>query len=273
MEKVHIIAARRTPIGKFLGSFAEVSAVDLGAIVVKQILKDTGLPPEEVGQLIFGQARQAGNGPNPARQVLIRSNLPEDCTAYTVNMACASGLKAIQLGAQTIQSGQYSVVIVGGMENMTQVPFFLPEFRRGYRLGHAPVIDGMYRDGFHCPLADQLMGRTAETLAEQYHISRESQDQFALYSQQKCVRAQKEGRFQKELVPVELPSKKGPPTLLVQDEHPRADTDLTSLKKLAPVFKEEGSVHAGNSSGITDGAAALVLVSESYLKAHQLTSL
>lgn len=273
MEKIHLVAARRTPIGKFLGSFADVSAVDLGVFVVKQVLKDTGIPPKEVGQLIFGQARQAGNGPNPARQVLIRAQIPQECTAYTINMACASGLKAIHLGAQAIQSGQHSVVVVGGMENMTQVPFLLPEFRRGYRLGHAPAIDGMYRDGFHCPLADQLMGRTAETLAEQYKISRESQDQFALHSQQKCAKAQQEGRFQHELIPIEIPTKKGPPLLVTQDEHPRSDTDLASLKKLAPVFKDDGTVHAGNSSGITDGAAALILVSENYLKAHQLKSL
>lgn len=272
MEKVHIVAARRTPIGKFLGAFANTSAVELGVTVVQQILKDTQIDPKEIGQVLFGQARQAGNGPNPARQVSIQAGIPQEVTAYTINMACASGLKAIFMGAQEIQFGHASAVIVGGMENMTQVPFLLPEFRNGYRLGHAEVIDGMYRDGFHCPLADQLMGRTAETLAEQYQISREEQDQFAVQSQKKCSEAQQAGHFNSEITPVEVQTKKG--SLWVKtDEHPREDTTFESLKKLKPVFKDNGTVHAGNSSGITDGAAALLLVSDAFLQAHQLKSL
>jgi acetyl-CoA C-acetyltransferase len=269
---VHIVAGKRTPIGKFLGAFSAVSAVQLAVQVVQSLLVETQIPASDVEQVILGNARQAGNGPNPARQVAFHSGLSPTATAYTINMACASGLKAISLGAQEIRNGNRHVLIVGGTENMSQVPFLLPEFRQGYRLNHRPLVDGMYQDGFHCPLADQLMGRTAETLAEKYEISRQEQEAFALQSQKKCTQAQKENRFTPEITPISIRSSKSTQQITL-DEHPRSDTTLEQLQKLPAIFKEQGSVHAGNASGITDGAAALLLVSETYRQAHGLKSL
>ena len=266
MERAVILEGARTPIGKFLGSFAQVPAVDLGIAAVGEALRRSGLEPEAVEELVFGHARQAGNGPNPARQVSYRSGIPEEVPAHTVNMACGSGTKAVQLAAQEIMLGNREVVVAGGMENMTRTPALLQDFRFGYRMGNVPVKDGMYRDGFLDPLCGLVMGETAENLARKYEISREEQDEFALRTQQKAAAAR--DRLAKEIVGVEVPGRKGETTTVTEDEHPRPETTLETLAKLAPVFAEDGTVTAGNASGVTDGAAALVLMSESRATAE-----
>ncbi|MFQ5844411.1 MAG: thiolase family protein [Planctomycetota bacterium] len=265
MERVAVVRALRTPIGRFLGGLSSLSAPELGIAVVSKLLEDLDLAIDE---LIFGCARQAGCGPNPARQIAVRSGPGEECVAHTVNMAGGSGLKAIVLGVEAIRLGRARAVVCGGTESMSRLPFFLERLRTGYRLGHGELVDGMYRDGFHCPLADQLMGRTAETLAERYELSREEQDAFALSSQRKAGAARDGGAFEDEIVAVE--TRKGP---VAVDEHPRPDTTLEKLGRLPPVFKKDGTVHAGNSSGITDGAAALLLVPESTVRERRLEPL
>ncbi len=265
MERVAIVRALRTPIGKFMGGLSTLSAPELGIAVVPALLDGLEL---QIDELIFGCGRQAGSGPNIARQVAVKSGLGEDCVAHTVNMACGSGLKSIALGVEAIQLGRARAVVAGGTESMSRLPFFLERMRSGYRLGNSEVVDGMYRDGFMCPMADQLMGRTAETLAEQYEIGREEQDQFALASQRKAGLALGDGVFNDEIVPVE--TKKG---VVDTDEHVRPDTTLQKLGKLPAIFKEGGTVHAGNSSGITDGACALLLLPESVVRERGLEPL
>ena len=260
-SQVVITHALRTPIGKYLGSFADLSAADLGSGLVRTLLERSGVDPAEVGELIFGNGRQAGGGPNVARQIAVRGGLPETVPALTINMACASGLKSIQLAADWIRLGRASMVVAGGVESMSGLPFFLPQMRRGYRLGHAKVVDAMYQDGFQCPLADMVMGETAEKLAREMGITRAEQDEFALSSQHKSEAARAAGRFDDELVPVAVPQRKGDPLVIEADEHPRDGAKLESLGKLPAVFdREHGTVSAGNSSGITDGAAALLLM-------------
>jgi len=210
-----------------------------------------------VDEVVFGHARQAGNGPNTARQIVRRCGLPDEVPAFTVNQACASGMKSILLGAQAIALGSADVVLVGGVESMSRTPYFLDRARTGYRLGHSELVDGMYRDGFLCPLCGQLMGETAENLADRYAIPREEQDRFAVRSQNRCESARKAGRFAEEIEPVRVGDR-----ILGADEHPRDGVTLDSLAKLPPVFRKDGTVHAGNSSGITDGGAALVLMAE-----------
>lgn len=261
LPRVAVLSAVRTPIGRFLGSFATVTAAELGAVAVRAAVERAGVAPDEVDEVIFGNARQAGGGPNPARQVSMKGGLPQSVPAFTVNKACGSGLKSLLLGAQSIQLGEATTVVVGGTENMTRVPYLLDRARLGYRLGHAPLVDGMYQDGFLCPLAEQIMGETAETLATQYGIGRDEQDAFALESQRKAGAAWEAGRFADELVAVSVSGSKGSTTVIDRDEHPRPDTTLDSLAKLPPVFSKTGTVSAGNASGITDGAAALVLMS------------
>jgi acetyl-CoA C-acetyltransferase len=257
---VVVTHALRTPIGRFLGAFAELSAADLGVSVVRDLLRRSAIDPARVDELIFGNARQAGGGPNVARQVSVRAGIPDSVPAYTVNMACGSGLKSLQLAAEAIRAGRCDVIVAGGTESMSGLPFLLPKFRTGYRLGHAPVVDAMYKDGFACPLADMLMGETAEKLAKDLSISRQQQDEFALASQAKARAAVEAGRFGDEISPVRVPGKKGE-TLVEKDEHPRPETTLASLAKLPPVFDAKtGTVSAGNSSGITDGAAAILLM-------------
>jgi len=262
-SRVAILEAKRTPIGKFLGAFRNHPAVKLGAHAAREVLASSGTAPEHVDEVIFGHARQAGCGPNPARQVLVGAGVPESVTAFTVNAACGSGLKAIALGADSIRLGRAQRVLAGGMENMSMVPFILDRMREGYRLGHTPLIDDMYRDGFLCPLCDMVMGETAEVLADEFKITRETQDRWALMSQQRAEGAQKRDLFKEEIVPVTVPGARGEDIVVSTDEHPRAGVELSSLAKLPPVFKKDGSVTAGNASGITDGAAALVLASES----------
>lgn len=262
MQPVAILSAARTPIGRFLGSFATVPARDLGAVAARAALHRGGVAASEIDETIFGMARQAGNGPNPGRQVSVLAGVPPEAPGWTVNQACASGLQAVALAAGAIRAGTARLVLCGGMENMTRVPFYLERARMGYRIGDGDVVDGMFRDGFHCPLADQVMGRTAETLAERDGLSRLEQDEYALESQRRAGIAWAEGRFDNEIVTVDVAGKDGRMTTVARDEHPRPDTTLEALSKLPPVFKRDGTVHAGNSSGITDGAAALVLASE-----------
>jgi acetyl-CoA C-acetyltransferase len=262
-ESVVVVAARRTPIGRFLGSLSSLTAVDLGVLTVNAVRRDlagAALPRTvpEIRRLVFGCARQAGVGPNPARQVAVRAGMGEECVAHTINMACASGLEAIVQAARLILLREADWVIAGGMESMSSVPFLLDRFRRGYRMGDARIVDAMYKDGFLCPLAEQVMGETAETLARRYRVSREEQDAYALESQRRCARAREEGRFVPEIVPVEGKEPAGP-SLLAEDEHPRPKATLEGLAALPPVFAAGGTVTAGNSSGITDAAAALIL--------------
>lgn len=267
MERVFIVEGARTPIGGFLGAFSEIPAVDLGIHAVKAAVGRAGVDAAQVDELVFGHARQAGNGPNPARQVAYRSGLGEEKPAFTVNMACGSGSKAVQVGAEQIMLGNAEVVVAGGQENMTRTPFLLDRMRFGYRMGDATLFDGMNRDGFLDPLCGLIMGETAENLARRYGVPREEQDEFALRSQQKAAATW--DRRAKEIVPFEVPGPKGQVTVVERDEHPRPDTDLESLARLKPVFDQEtGTVTAGNSSGITDGAAAMVLMSESRAKAE-----
>jgi acetyl-CoA C-acetyltransferase len=261
MRPVYVLSAVRTPIGKFGGAFASLTAAELGGVAALAAIERSGLPPAAVDETIIGHARQAGGGPNTARQVSRRAGVPDAVPAFTVNKACASSLKAITLGALTIAAGENDVVLAGGTECMSATPYLLPRVRFGLRMGHAEVVDAMYRDGFLCPLCGQLMGETAETLAREYGILRAEQDAYAVESQRRAGRARSEGRFRDEIVPVAVPGKKGE-VLVADDEHPRPDTTEDALAKLPPVFDPEGTVHAGNSSGITDGAAALVLASE-----------
>ncbi len=267
METAVILEGARTPIGKFLGGFSEVTTVELGTLAAKEAMRRGSVEPEAIDQTIYGHARQAGNGPNTGRQVSIKAGVPKEVSAYNVNIACGSGMKAVQLGAQQIMLGDSEVVLAGGMENMTRVPFLLDRMRTGYRLGNATVYDAMYRDGLLDPLCGLIMGETAENLVDMYDISRHEQDEFALESQQKAEQAK--GRRATEIFSVEAPDPRGKGTITVtEDEHPRHDTTLEKLGKLAPVFREGGSVTAGNSSGLTDGAAAMVLMSESRARAE-----
>ncbi len=266
-SRVAILDAKRTPIGKFLGAFRNHSAVSLGADVARAAIASSGVAAGDIDEVYFGQARQAGNGPNPARQVSVRAGVPETVPAATINAACGSGLKAIALGADSIRMGRASRVVAGGMENMSQVPFLLDRVRAGYRLGHAPLVDDMYRDGFLCPLCDMVMGETAEVLAEEFAITRAEQDRWATMSQNRAERAIKTGLFADEMVPVTIVAERGETMTVDRDEHPREGVTAESLGKLAPVFKANGTVTAGNSSGITDGAAAVVLASEAVVEA------
>jgi acetyl-CoA C-acetyltransferase len=260
VREVVVAGAVRTPIGRFGGGLAALTAADLGVAAATEALRRAGVPGAAVRETIFGCARQAGGGPNLARQVAVRSGVPRESPAFTVNMACASSLKAIDLAFRQIRDGDSDVVLAGGAETMSRVPYLLPGARWGDRLGHQPLVDAMYQDGFLCPLAGLVMGETAERLAELLGISRAEQDAFALRSQQRAGRALAEGRFRDEIVAVSAPAGKGTAEVGV-DEHPRPEATLEGLAKLPPVFKEEGSVTAGNSSGITDGAAALLLLS------------
>src|SRR5437016_6680973 len=260
-EEIYLIAAVRTPIGKFGGALAKLTAPDLGVESAKAPIARGGIDPAAIDEVIFGNARQAGVGPNSARQIAIRSGLRHEVPAYTVNQACGSGLRAIMNAADQIRLGQAAVVLAGGTESMSNTPYLLPRARWGVRMGHGELVDGMYRDGFMCPLADEMMGATAETLADRYDISREQQDRFAMESQQKAARAYDQHRFDDEIVPL---------ANLDRDEHPRFDTDLGSLAKLPPVFRKNGTVHAGNSSGVTDGASSMLVASATAVKAHGL---
>ena len=268
---VVLAGAVRTPIGSFGGSLQPLRAVDLGVAAAMAALERAGIEAERVDESVFGHARPAGTGPNPARQVSIGAGVPDSSPAFTVNQACASGLKSIILAAQTVALGGADVMLVGGMESMSNTPYLLTGARWGYRLGHDQVVDSQYRDGFLCPLCGDLMGRTAERLAEQYDISREEQDAYAMETQHRAQAAREAGRFDAEMVAVTVPRRKGDAKIIDSDEHPRDDVTLEQLAELPTVFKDGGTVHAGNSSGVTDGAAALIVLSEEAAERHGVT--
>ena len=272
MRDVFILSAVRTPIGKFGGSLASLTALDMGVVAAKSALDRAGLRPEQIEETIFGNARQAGGGPNPARQISIRSGVPQEVPAYTVNMACASGIKAIALGCEEIAVENLDCVLAGGTESMSRLPYYLDGARWGYRMGHQELVDGMYRDGFFCPMAKMVMGETADLLAQQYHISREEQDQYALCSQTRAASAIGSARFRDEIVPVTIESKSGT-TVFSKDEHPHVGATIESMARLPPVFSKTGTITAANSSGITDGAAAVVVASEDFVKKNRLQPL
>ena len=265
MKNVYLAGAVRTPIGKFGGTLASWTAADLGVAVAKESLQRAGIAPDQITDSIWGCARQAGGGPNVARQITYRAGVPETIPAATINQACGSGLKAIILAAQEIMLGRSDAVLAGGTESMSRVPYFADGARWGMRMGNTQLVDGMYRDGFSDPLSGLLMGQTAEKLARQYEISRQEQDEFALRSQQRAEAAIASGRFNEEVMALEITGKKET-TSFAKDEHCRAGTTIQDLAKLQPVFYKDGSVTAGNSSGITDGAAAVVVLSEEGLK-------
>jgi acetyl-CoA C-acetyltransferase len=272
MREVVVLSAVRTPIGRFGGAFAGLSAADLGTAAARGALERAGVPAGDVTETIFGHGRQAGGGPNSARQVSHRAGVPDSVPAFTVNKACASSLKAITLAALTIGAGENEVVLAGGHECMSATPYLLPRARFGYRMGNAELVDGMTRDGFLCPLCGELMGETAERLAREYGISRDEQDRWALESQRRAADAGSEGRASEEIVPVEVETRKGT-SLVTEDEHLRPDTTLESLARLPAVFAADGTVHAGNASGITDGASALVLASREYAESRAIPPL
>jgi acetyl-CoA C-acetyltransferase len=267
MQEVVIVAATRTAIGSFQGALANVSAVDLGAAVIRQLITQTGLDPALVDEVIFGQVLTAGAGQNPARQTAIKAGLPHAVPAMTLNKVCGSGLKALHLGAQAIRCGDAEVIIAGGQENMSLSNYVMPGARTGLRMGHAKIIDTMITDGLWDAFNDYHMGITAENLVDKYSISREAQDAFAAASQQKAVAAIEAGRFVDEITPILIPSRKGDPLSFATDEQPRAGTTAESLSKLKPAFKKDGSVTAGNASSLNDGAAAVLLMSTSKAKA------
>ena len=265
-QDIFILSATRTPIGKFGGTLAEMTAPEIGAVAAKAAIERAQIEAAQLNEVIMGNARPAGVGPNPARQIAKRAGVPHEVPAFTVNKACGSSLRAIISAAQAIKCGDAEVVLAGGAESMSRVPYLLTKARWGYRLGHEKLVDGMYQDGFLCPLCGQIMGETAETLATQYSISREEQDRYAMETQHRCERARKENRFAEEMIPMEVSIGKGEKKMFALDEHARDGVTLESLAKLPPVFKKDGTVHAGNSSGMVDGAAALVLASEAFVK-------
>ncbi|MGE1176760.1 MULTISPECIES: acetyl-CoA C-acetyltransferase [Pseudomonas] len=267
MQDVVIVAATRTAIGSFQGSLATVSAVDLGAAVIRQLLEQTGLDGAQVDEVIMGQVLTAGAGQNPARQAAIKAGLPHAVPAMTLNKVCGSGLKALHLGAQAIRCGDADVIIAGGQENMSLANYVMPGARTGLRMGHAQIVDTMISDGLWDAFNDYHMGITAENLVEKYQISREQQDAFAAASQQKAAAAIEAGRFVDEITPILIPQRKGDPVAFKVDEQPRGDTTAESLAKLRPAFKKDGSVTAGNASSLNDGAAAVILMSAEKAKA------
>jgi len=268
LDDVVIISACRTPVGKFQGSLADLSATQLGAIVVREATKRAKLDPKQIDECIMGNVISAGLGQNPARQAALFGGLSPEVSAMTVNKVCGSGLKAVALAAQAIQTGNSSLVVAGGMESMSNAPYLLPQARKGYRLGNAQIIDSMVQDGLWDIYNDYHMGITGENVAEKYSITREEQDQFALNSHRKAVAAIKECRFKSQIVPVELPAKKKgeSPIIFDKDESPREDTTIEILRSLKPAFKKDGTVTAGNAPGVNDGAAAVVVTSAKRAK-------
>ncbi|OOV15247.1 acetyl-CoA C-acetyltransferase [Deinococcus sp. LM3] len=272
MQKAVIVAASRTPTGKFLGSLESVSAVDLGATTLRETLRRSGLDAALIEEVIMGQVVQAGSGQNPARQAALKAGLTNEVGALTINKVCGSGLKAVILAAQSIRAGDQHAVLAGGMESMSNAPHLLPGARKGYRLGHAQVLDANTHDGLWCSIGDEGMGLTGERVAEKYAITREEQDAYATQSHRRAIAAQQEGRFTDEIVPVTVKGRKGD-TVVDTDEGPRADTSEETLGRLKPAFKKDGSVTAGNAPGLNDGAASLMVVSADFAQAHGLTPL
>ncbi|MDH1657031.1 acetyl-CoA C-acetyltransferase [Pseudomonas mosselii] len=267
MNEVVIVAATRTAIGSFQGALANVSAVELGAAVIRQLLAQTQLDPAQVDEVILGQVLTAGAGQNPARQAAVKAGLPFEVPALTLNKVCGSGLKALHLAAQAIRCGDAEVVIAGGQESMSLAPYVMPSARTGQRMGHGQLIDSMISDGLWDAFNDYHMGITAENLVDKYALTREQQDAFAAESQRKAVAAIEAGRFKDEITPIHIPQKKGEPLVFDTDEQPRPGTTAESLGKLRAAFKKDGSVTAGNASSLNDGAAAVLLMSASKAKA------
>ncbi|WP_039041657.1 acetyl-CoA C-acetyltransferase [Sporosarcina sp. ZBG7A] len=272
-EQIVIASAVRTPIGSFLGALKNVSATELGALVIKEALNRTGLSGADVDEVIMGNVLQAGLGQNPARQASMKAGLPEQVPAMTINKVCGSGLKAVQLARQAILSGDAEVIVAGGMESMSQAPYVLKNAREGFKMGDQTMVDTMISDGLWCAFNDYHMGVTAENLCDRYGLSREEQDEFAADSQRKASAARTAGRFADEIVPVEIPVRKGEPILFKEDEYIKEGTTAEKLSKLRPAFKKDGSVTAGNASGLNDGAAALVIMSKSKADALGITPL
>lgn len=273
MQEVVIASAVRTAVGTFGGTLREIPAVELGKTAAQEALKRAKIHPEQVDEVILGNVLQAGQGQNPARQVLIRCGIPKEIPATTINMVCASGLKSVMMAARAIQAGDGDIVLAGGMESMSQTPYYLPGARWGYRMNDGALIDGMIYDGLYDIFNRYHMGITAENVAEKFGVSRQDQDAFALNSQKKAARAIQEGRFKEEIVPVPISQKRGDPIPFDTDEHPRANTTMEALAGLRPAFKKDGTVTAGNASGINDGGAAVVVMSAEKAKGLRLRPL
>ncbi len=267
MKEVVIVRAVRTAIGSFGGTLKDLPAAELGAVVIKNILEETGIPIAEIDEVILGNVLQAAQGQNPARQAAIKAGIPENVPSYTVNKVCGSGLKAVGLAAQAIRAGDGDMYVVGGMENMSMAPYADLKSRWGARMGNNELVDVMIKDGLWCAFNDVHMGITAENIAERWNLSRAAQDEFAAASQQKFQAAQAENRFENEIVPVIIPQRKGDPIRFALDEYPRAGVTAEGLAKLRPAFKRDGTVTAANASGINDGAAALLVMSSEKAKA------
>ncbi|MBS4022275.1 MAG: acetyl-CoA C-acetyltransferase [Dethiobacter sp.] len=260
MKKAAVVGAVRTAVGSFGGSLKDVNAVELGSVVIREALRRAGVSPAQVDEVIMGNVLQAGLGQNPARQAAVKAGLPVEVPAMTINKVCGSGLRAINLGAAAIMLGDAKVIVAGGMENMSQAPYITPAARWGQRMGHGKIVDTMIVDGLWCAFNGYHMGITAENIAADFCLSREDQDELSAESQRRAVAAIESGRFRDEIIPVEIPQRKGDPIIFADDEFPRKGTTAAALAKLAPAFKKEGTVTAGNASGINDGAAAVVLV-------------
>jgi len=271
MKEVVIVSAVRTAIGAYNGSLADVSAVELGALVIKEAIRRANIDPSQVSEVIMGNVLQAGLGQNPARQAALKAGVPLQIPALSINKVCGSGLEAVNLAARTILAGDGDVVVAGGMESMSNAPYLLEKARRGYRMGHSELIDSMIKDGLWCATNDYHMGITAENVAQQYGITRHMQDELAASSQGKALHAILEGRFEDEIIPVVIPQKKGEPIVFAADEHPKKGTTVEKLAALRTAFKKDGTVTAGNASGLNDGAAALVVMSLDKAKELGLT--
>lgn len=273
MEKIVVASAVRTAIGGFGGTLKNFPAWKLGQLVIDEAVKRAGVEKEQVDQVIMGNILQAGQGMNPSRQASLGAGIPVEVPAMTINMVCGSGLRAVALAAQSIALGEGDIIVAGGMESMSQAPYFLSKARWGYKMGHGQLDDSMIADGLWCSITDQHMGNTAEAIAEKYGIGREEQDVFAANSQNKAEKAQEAGWFEEEIVTVEIPQRKKDPILFAKDEHPRAGATPEGLGKMRPAFKKDGTVTAGNASGINDGAAALIIMKESKAKELNLEPL
>jgi len=273
MEQIYIAGAVRTPIGAFLGSLSTVSPKDLGALVVQESLNRTGIPSQDIEDVVMGSVLQGGLGQNLARQVMLKAGLSHEISAQTINMVCGSGLRCVVDSARIIANKEADVVIAGGIESMSSAPYFLAKARNGYRMGDGEIKDLMVFDGLTCAIGEYHMGLTAEKVAETFSVTREQQDEFAVLSQQKCANAMNQNLFDEEIVPVSIPQKKGDPVLVSKDEHPKPNTTIEALAKLRPAFKKDGTVTAGNASGINDGACAMVVLSEKAVSKYGITPL
>lgn len=273
MNEAVIVSALRTPIGSFSGTLKDISATELGAKTITAILEETKVDVDAIDEVIMGNVLQAGLGQNPARQAAIKAGLPQSTAAYTINKVCGSGLKAVHLAAQSIMLGDADIIVAGGMENMSQAPYLMPKAREGYRMGDQKVVDSMIKDGLWCAFNDYHMGVTAENICDVYNLTREEQDEFASASQMKAAQATEAGKFKDEIVPVSIPKRKGDPVIFDTDEYIKPDTTTEKLSNLRPAFKKDGSVTAGNASGINDGAAAVLVMSRKKAEELGLTPL